>query len=200
MGCSGPAKVDNSSENKNDQDKNIDNEIKMINEIINNDHENKSKHSYSEYSKAALIRIKKELNDFNKDPPENFYLIQKNETEIYDLEAGFIGPKDSLYQGGLFRLHILYPIDYPFKPPRCIFLTKVYHLNICIITGRIYIDILQDQWSPALSIGKILLSISSLLTDPNFDNPLDYKVANLYKTDICKYEYTVREWTKKHAI
>ena len=196
MGCSGPAKVDNSSENKNDQDKNIDNEIKMINEI-NNNHKNKSKHSYSE---RALIRIQKELNDFYKDPPENFYLIPKNEKEIYDLEAGFFGPKDSLYQGGLFRLHILYPIDYPFKPLRCTFITKVYHPNICSTTGKIHIDILRDQWSPSLTIGKILLSISSLLTDPNFDNPLDKQLANLYKTDIYKYECTVREWTKKYAI
>ena len=61
------------------------------------------------------------------------------------------------------------------------------------------LDILMDQWSPALTISKILLSISSLLTDANPDDPLVPEIAQLYKSNRAKFEATAREWTKKYA-
>jgi len=61
------------------------------------------------------------------------------------------------------------------------------------------LDILKDQWSPALTISKVLLSISSLLTDANPDDPLVPEIAQLYKTNKAKFEATAREWTKKYA-
>ena len=91
-----------------------------------------------------------------------------------------MGPTDSPYQGGIFFLDIKFPQDYPFMPPRCTFKTKVYHPNINA-SGGICLDILKNQWSPALTTSKVLLSITSLLSDPNPDDPLVGEIAALYK-------------------
>jgi ubiquitin-conjugating enzyme E2 D/E len=121
---------------------------------------------------------------------------------------------DSPYAGGVFFLSITFPTDYPFKPPKVSFTTKIYHPNINA-NGSICLDILRDQWSPALTISKgqppclcemisannifpsVLLSICSMLTDPNPDDPLVPDIAHLYKTDTIRYEATAREWTRK---
>jgi ubiquitin-conjugating enzyme E2 D/E len=64
-----------------------------------------------------------------------------------------MGPDDSPYSGGVFFLNINFPTDYPFKPPKVNFVTRIYHPNINQ-NGAICLDILKDQWSPALTISK----------------------------------------------
>merc|ERR1712093_574024 len=110
-----------------------------------------------------------------------------------------MGPADSPYQGGVFFLDIQFPSDYPFKPPKVAFTTKIYHCNVNS-NGAICLDILKDQWSPALTISKVLLSVSSLLTDPNPQDPLVPEIAQIYKSDRAKYEATAKEWTRKYAM
>ena len=86
------------------------------------------------------------------------------------------------YIGGLFRLELFLPAEYPMGPPKVRFLTKLYHPNIDKL-GRICLDILKDKWSPALQIRTVLLSIQALLSAPNPDDPLDNGVAEQWKTD-----------------
>jgi ubiquitin-conjugating enzyme E2 D/E len=146
----------------------------------------------------ALKRIQKELVEFNKDPPSNCSAGPVNDSDLFHWQANIMGPPDSPYQGGVFFLNIHFPTDYPFKPPKITFTTRIYHPNINS-NGSICLDILKDQWSPALTISKVLLSISSLLNDANPDDPLVPEIANIYKTDKTKYEATAKEWTRKYA-
>eukprot|EP01002_Notosolenus_urceolatus_P013971 NODE_5057_length_736_cov_46.887918_g4242_i0.p2 GENE.NODE_5057_length_736_cov_46.887918_g4242_i0~~NODE_5057_length_736_cov_46.887918_g4242_i0.p2 ORF type:complete len:149 (-),score=43.13 NODE_5057_length_736_cov_46.887918_g4242_i0:195-641(-) len=146
----------------------------------------------------ALKRIQKEYNDIVKDPPANTSAGPTQPQDMFNWRATIVGPDDSPYSGGIFFLRIHFPCDYPFKPPKLQFETKIYHPNINS-NGGICLDILKDQWSPALTISKVLLSICSLLTDPNPDDPLVPEIAHMYKKDRSKFVKTAREWTQKFA-
>ncbi|KAK7381179.1 hypothetical protein VNO78_33708 [Psophocarpus tetragonolobus] len=146
----------------------------------------------------ALQRINKELKDILADPP-TFCSLGPAKNDLFQWTATIMGPPDSPYDGGLFLLSICIPQSYPFKPPKVSFRTMVYHPNINN-NGIICLNILKDQWSPVLSISKVLLSICSLLTDPNIDDPLVPEVAYVFKTDKAKYEATARAWTQKYAM
>ncbi|CAG7882307.1 unnamed protein product [Brassica rapa] len=146
----------------------------------------------------ASKRILKELKDLQKDPPSNCSAGPVAE-DMFHWQATIMGPPDSPYAGGVFLVSIHFPPDYPFKPPKVSFKTRVYHPNINS-NGSICLDILKEQWSPALTISKVLLSICSLLTDPNPDDPLVPEIAHMYKTDKSKYESTARSWTQKNRL
>ena len=148
---------------------------------------------------SALKRIQKELIDLGKDPPANCSAGPIDEKDQYHWQATIMGPDDSPYAGGVYFLNIHFPTDYPFKPAKINFTTRIYHPNVNS-NGSICLDILKEQWSPALTISKVLLSISSLLTDPNPDDPLVPEIAQIYKTDRAKYEATAKEWTRKYAM
>jgi ubiquitin-conjugating enzyme E2 D/E len=145
----------------------------------------------------ALRRIQKELSDMAKDPPASCSAGPDGD-DLFHWAATIMGPDESPYSGGVFFMDIHFPADYPFKPPKITFQTKVYHPNINK-NGAICLDILKDQWSPALTISRVLLSISSLLTDPNPEDPLVPEIANQYKTNKQAFEATARDWTAKYA-
>lgn len=145
----------------------------------------------------AQRRIQKELNDIQKDPPAGCSAGPVGD-DMFNWEGVIFAPSDSPYAGGVFKLSIRFPTEYPFKQPHVQFLTKIYHPNINS-AGGICLDILKQQWSPALTVGKVLLSILSLLTDPNPDDPLVPEIATLYKMNRAAYEEKAREWTLLYA-
>jgi len=146
----------------------------------------------------ALKRIQRELQDLGRDPPANCSAGPVGD-DLFHWQATIMGPDESPYSGGVFFLDIHFPADYPFKPPKVSFQTKIYHCNINS-NGGICLDILKDQWSPALTISKVLLSICSLLTDPNPDDPLVPEIAQLLKSNTVQHDSTAREWTAKYAM
>ena len=108
------------------------------------------------------------------------------------------GPSDSPYQGGLFRLELFLPAEYPMGAPKVRFLSKIYHPNIDKI-GRICLDTLKTGWSPAFTIKTALLSIQVLLSVPNPDDPLDNDVAGHWKANESEAIAKARDWTRQFA-
>ncbi|XP_067588028.1 ubiquitin-conjugating enzyme E2 D2 isoform X1 [Pseudorca crassidens] len=140
------------------------------------------------------------VNYFREESGERLVEVPEVDSfSVFHWQATIMGPNDSPYQGGVFFLTIHFPTDYPFKPPKVAFTTRIYHPNINS-NGSICLDILRSQWSPALTISKVLLSICSLLCDPNPDDPLVPEIARIYKTDREKYNRIAREWTQKYAM
>lgn len=147
---------------------------------------------------STLQRITKELKEIQNDPPANCSAGPEGE-DMYEWQASIMGPKDSPYSGGVFWLKIHFPKDYPFKPPKVMFLTRIYHPNISS-SGSICIDILKDNWSPALTISKVLLCICSLLDDPNPDDPLVPDIAELFNNDRDAYNTKAKVMTLQYAM
>jgi ubiquitin-conjugating enzyme E2 D/E len=145
----------------------------------------------------ALKRIQKELQDMGRDPPANCSAGPVGDDQFH-WQASIVGPEDSPYQGGVFFLNIQFPAEYPFKPPKVQFVTKIYHCNVHF-NGAICLDILKNQWSPSLTITTVLLSLSSLLTDPNPADPLDPDIARLLISDKAKHDATARDWVRKYT-
>jgi ubiquitin-conjugating enzyme E2 D/E len=147
---------------------------------------------------SALKRIQRELMEIQNDPPVNCSAGPINSSDLFRWEGVIFGPSDSPYSGGMFKLNIIFPTDYPFKSPTITFTTRIYHPNINS-SGAICLDILKTQWSPALTIGKVLLSICSLLTDPNPNDPLVPEIAQIYKTNRAEYDKQAKLHTLKYA-
>ena len=146
----------------------------------------------------SLNRLSRELKEMTRDPPSNCSAGPVDD-DLYHWHSTILGPNESPFEGGVYFLDIQFPVDYPFKPPKIMFTTRIFHPNINS-EGGICLDILKDQWTPALTLAKVLLSICSLLTDPNPDDPLMPKIAYLYKTNIKEYKSRARLWTQKYAI
>ena len=145
----------------------------------------------------ALRRIQKELKDIEKECPENC-TAGPTGSDPFKWQGTIAGPEGSPYENGIFFLNIDFPAEYPFHPPVVTFTTRIYHPNINS-NGNICVSILKKEWSPALTIPKVLLSISSLLCDPNPDDPLSPDVAQILKKDPERFQATAKEWTKKYA-
>lgn len=110
-----------------------------------------------------------------------------------------LGPTESPYSGGKFKLELFLPEDYPMAAPKVRFLTRIYHPNIDRL-GRICLDILKEKWSPALQIRTVLLSIQALLSAPNPDDPLNNEAAELWKSNEASAIRTAMQWTTTHAM
>ncbi|OBS71358.1 hypothetical protein A6R68_00101, partial [Neotoma lepida] len=132
---------------------------------------------------TSAKRIQKELAETTLGPPPNCSAGLKGDNS-YEWRSTILGPPGFVYE------------DYPFKPPKVTFCTRMYHCNI-ISQGVICLDILKDNWSPAFTISKVLLSICSLLTDCNPVDPLVGSIATQYLTN-REHNRIARQWTKRY--
>lgn len=141
-------------------------------------------------STSARRRLMRDYKRLQKDPPLGISGAPLN-NDIMTWQAVIFGPDDTPWEGGTFHLMLTFSEEYPNKPPKVQFTTKMFHPNI-YNDGQICLDILQNQWSPIYDISAILTSIQSLLCDPNPQSPANSEAAQLFVSNRREYERRVK--------
>uniref|UniRef100_A0A8C3YKR8 E2 ubiquitin-conjugating enzyme n=1 Tax=Catagonus wagneri TaxID=51154 RepID=A0A8C3YKR8_9CETA len=142
-------------------------------------------------------RIQKERAEITLEPPPTCSAGSKGDN-IYEWRSIILGPPGSVYEAGVFFLDITFSSDYPFKPPKVTFGSRIYHSDINS-QRVICLGVLKENWSPALTISKVSLLICSLLTDCNPADPLIGSIATQYLTNRAEHDRIARQWTKRYA-
>ena len=119
--------------------------------------------------------------------------------DISCVHAELLGPQGTPHAGGVFKIELDIPADYPFRPSTVRFVTPICHPNIERVGGKVSLEFLTNEWSPAFSIRALVLSVCSLLAYPNFDQPAEPELAALFREDPVKYEQEARAFTREHA-
>lgn len=158
-----------------------------------------SGHQSYKMASNRLRRIAKELVDIQEDTDSNIHAQAADGTDYTHLQASFLGPPDTPYEGGTYIVDIKIPNEYPFRPPEIKFKTKIWHPNISSQTGVICLDTLGSAWSPVLTIKSALLSLQSLLTTPEPRDPQDAEVAKMLMNHPERFYRVARDWAVKHA-
>ena len=131
------------------------------------DKKKKNKKKLNRNLPPGYRRVQKELQQLLLNPPIGVSACPKSRDDILEWIATIEGPENTPYHGGKFYLNIKFGDQYPFEAPKVTFKTKIYHCNINSTNGAICLDVLKDNYSPALTIEKILLSLCALLQCPN---------------------------------
>ena len=148
---------------------------------------------------ALYNRANKEFQDLQKNKKDKSVQVKLVDNNIRHWKGRIKGPIDTCYQGGTFDVDIIIPEDYPFKPPKMKFDTKIWHPNISSQTGAICLDILKNEWTPALTIRTALISLQALMCEPVPDDPQDAVVAKQYMENINLFNQTAKHWVEEYA-
>ena len=146
-------------------------------------------------------RLDKELAEFAKGDQDWVKVAPKADNR-FELIAKITGPEGSPYEGGNFEILLNIPQEYPFKPPKATFITKIFHPSIGEEkedTGRFCLGILSDSWSPQIKLVQVLIQIRQMLKEPETTSPLNAKAADLINSNKAEFEKIAREYTAKYA-
>ena len=148
---------------------------------------------------ALKNRAMKEFQDLQKNKNDHAVQVKLVDNDYRHWKGRIKGPIDTVYQGGVFDVDIIIPDDYPFKPPKMKFDTKIWHPNISSVTGAICLDILKNEWTPALTIRTALISLQALMCEPVPNDPQDAVVAKQYMSNINLFNQTAKHWVEEYA-
>lgn len=127
---------------------------------------------------ACTHHPSQELKDCCKDPETSGLNVKLvDESNMLHWKGQIKGPVGTPYEGGVFAIDIVLPTDYPFVPPKMKYDTRIWHPNISSESGAICLDILKNEWSPALTVRTALISLQALMSAPEPDDPQDAVVA-----------------------
>jgi ubiquitin-conjugating enzyme E2 L3 len=145
---------------------------------------------------AATRRLAKELQDIRSSNLKVFRDIAVDDSNIL-LWNGLIVPESPPYNKGAFRVRIDFPAEYPFKPPKITFQTKIYHPNIDE-KGQVCLPIISpENWKPATRTDQVIQALVALVSDPEPEHPLRADLAEEYTKDKKKFMKNAEEFTKK---
>jgi len=159
-------------------------------------------------SQSALL-LKKQLKDLIKSPVDGFSAGLVDDDNIYKWEILIIGPTDSLYEGGYFTAHLTFPEEYPQRPPKLKFISDMWHPNVGK-DGHVCISILHEpgddkygyekaseRWLPIHTVETIMVSVISMLSDPNDESPANVDAAKEFREDKTKFKRNCRKCVRK---
>lgn len=159
-------------------------------------------------SQSALL-LRRQLTELNKHPVEGFSAGLIDDNDIYKWEVLIIGPPDTYYEGGFFKAHLTFPADYPQKPPTMKFISDIWHPNIAK-NGDVCISILHDpgedkfgyerpeeRWLPIHTVETIMVSVISMLADPNEESPANLDAAKEWRDSREEFRKKVANCVKK---
>jgi ubiquitin-protein ligase len=145
-----------------------------------------------------LRRINKDIKTLNTN---GFNINFENENDAKIILVDIIGPKDTVYENGKWKIRIEFPTEYPFKSPSIGFLTKIYHPNVEFNSGTICLDAITTNWTPSYDILNVVsVFIPQLLSYPNPDDPFNIEAANIFKNDREKFDSIVKFNIEKYCI
>jgi len=159
-------------------------------------------------SQASLL-LKKQLMELKRNPVEGFSAGLIDDEDIFRWEVLIIGPPDTLYEGGFFKCHLLFPKEYPLRPPVMRVLTEMWHPNIDK-DGKVCISILHEpgddrygyekaseRWLPIHTVETILVSVISMLADPNDESPANVDAAKEWRNSYPEFKKKVARCVRK---
>jgi ubiquitin-conjugating enzyme E2 G1 len=145
-----------------------------------------------------------------RNPPDGISVGLGDDEDIFKWELMLIGPSETLYEGGFFNCMLEFPKDFPNMPPAMTFKTPIWHPNI-YPNGKVCISILHPpgddihneaetsdvRWRPILGVEQIIVSVISMLSDPNDDSPANIDAAVMWRDDRQSFKKRVREVVRK---
>jgi len=147
---------------------------------------------------AASRRLQKELGDIRKSNLKSFRDIQVDESNLLNWQ-GLLVPENSPYNKGAWRIDIVFPAEYPFKPPKISFRTKIYHPNIDE-SGQVCLPIISaENWKATTKTDRVIQALVTLVNDPEPEHPLRADLAEEYTKDRKKFLKNAEEFTRKHS-
>lgn len=166
-----------------------------------------SKRRMSEYGTELLRR---QLVELNKNPIELVSVGLKDENNVYEWDLMLMGPEATLYEGGFFKARLVFPNTFPSMPPDMYFVSDMWHPNV-YADGKVCISILHppgedelntqesadERWRPILGVEQILISVISMLSDPNDDSPANLDAAVMWRNDKKAFKKKVQQIVRK---
>jgi len=156
----------------------------------------------------ASARLAKELKDLMKNPVGGFKVELVDESNLFEWNVYIAGPPDTDYEGGIFKAQMSFPEDYPISPPKLKFCSEFWHPNV-YPDGRVCISILhtpdplnpeekaEETWRPIQTVESILVSTTSMLSDPNFSSPANVDASVELRKNPEAYRKKVRKLVEK---